>query len=677
MRRALLMALLAALVLATPALAQELTDRIVDETGQLTDDQHAEALDAIGALEDERAVQLWALFVDTTGDQTNTEYVDAVAAENGLGGNDALFLVAIDDRRHAFWVGDLLDEVSDEEIDTILADTEPSLGDGDWGAAVAVAADGLSAALAADAAPPPEPEEEPPPATDGEGDSGFLTILVAVLLIGGGGWFLWSRLRAGRAAEEDDRERERRLRGLSQRANALLIETDELLRHNAQELGFVEAEFGADAAEPFAAALASAREELQAAFRIRQALDDGEPEAPEDRERMLTEVVARCERASQLVAEQTERFRELRDLERRAPEILAQQDAKVDEVTRRIPAVEGQLDGLRREAAGSTAAVHGNVAEARKRLQLAGRAAVEGRSALERGDRGAAARAAKASQDALAQAAALLDAIAREAAALDEARTGLDAAIALARTDLTAARDAVARASDADQADELAAAVAKLEAAETALSGEPRDLVLAYRMAREAEAAADEVVARVREGEQRRAKELAAADAEIRAAELALDRAAEFIAGRRHGIRRRPRTSLSEAEAALERARALRDGDPPAAVAEARRAGQLADEAYRRAQRDFAVADEAGYGGTVIIDGQRFPDGRGPSWGSDVGGAIIGSIIGSILSGGGRGGGFGGFGGGGPGGGGFGGGGRSFGGGFGGGGGGRSRGGGW
>jgi uncharacterized membrane protein YgcG len=683
MPRALVAAALLTSLLAAPALAQNLTERVVDTTGELTDAQRAEALDAIQALEDEQNVQLWALFVDTTGGQTNTEYVDSVAAENGLGGNDALLMVAIDDRRHALWVGDLLDEVSDEEIDTILVAIEPWLRESDWGAAVAAAASGLETALEVEAPPEPEPgEEEQPPAADGDGGLGFGTVLLALVLIGGGAWFLWSRWRAGRAAEEDDRERERRLRGLSQRANALLIETDELLRHNAQELGFVEAEFGADAAQPFATAVASARAELQAAFRIRQALDDGQPEAAPEREQMLNEVVTRCERAHQLVAEQTERFRELRDLERRAPEVLAEQDTKVAAVTARIPGVEAQLAELRAEAAGSTGAVHGNVTEARKRLQLAARAAAEGRTTLERGDRGAAARAAKASQDALAQASALLDAIEREAAALTEARTGLDTAMAQARADLAAARQAVERANDADQADELAAAVAKLESAESGVGGEPRDLVLAYRMAREAEAAADQVVARVREGEERRAKELAAADAEIRAAELALDRAAEFIAGRRHGIRRRPRTSLSEAEAALDRARALRDGDPPAAVAEAGRAGKLADDAYRRAQRDFAVTDEAGYGGTVIIDGQRFPGGRTSSWGSDVGGAIIGSIIGSILSGGGRGrggfGGFGGFGGGGRGGGGFGGGGggRSFGGSFGGGGG-RSRGGGW
>jgi len=687
--RATLVLVFAALLAAPIALAQTLNERVVDESGVLSDADVAEALDAIEALDEARNVQLWALFVDTTEGASITDFADAVAGENSLGGNDALLVVAIDDRRDALWVGDLLDDVTDTEIDRILADgVEPNLADGAWGAAIAAAADGLDAALAP-VEPEPEPTPDPdggvtpePPADDGDG-LGFTGALIALLLIGGGAWLIYSWWQRRNAAAEDVRERSRRLEGLARDANAELIETDELLRHNAQELGFVEAEFGAEAAEPFSAALAAARIELQAAFRARQLLDDGTPDTPEDRERLLNEILAHCAKAQELVEEQTARFRELRDLERRAPEVLDELERAVASVQGRLPAVDVQVTTLRDNASGSSQAVHGNPAEARKRIEIAERGITDGRAALTSDDRGGAARVAKAAQDALAQARRLLDAVEHETENLAEARAGLAVALAQAATDLGAADDAVRGASDRDQADELAAARSTLEAARAATSAMPRDLVLAYRLAREAEAAADEVVARVREGEERRAKELAAADAAIRAAELASDRAEEFIGGRRHGVGRRPRTALSEADAALERARAARDRDPAAAVTEARRATQLADDAYERARAEFQRAQGAGRGGTVVIGGQPFPMGRGSDWGSDVGGAIIGGIIGSILSGGGRrggGGGFGGFGGGGFGGGaggGLGGGGRSFGGGFGGGGGGRSRGGGW
>jgi uncharacterized membrane protein YgcG len=676
----LVAALLFALLVPSPAAAQTLTDRVVDESGVMTDEQRGEALEAIGDLEDEENVQLWALFVDTTGGQPITDFADAVAAENSLGGNDALLVVAIDDRRDGIWVGDLLDEVSNDELDAILAnDVEPRLADGDWGAAVAGAASGLAEALGTSAPPEPEPEPEPAPRPADDGPNLFWVILAAVL-IGGGGWLAWTRFQAGRAAEEDDRERDSRLRGLAQRTNGLLIETDELLRHNAQELGFAEAQFGTDAAETFRAALTAARTELQEAFRVRQLLDDGTPEEPPERERMLNEIVARCEKARALVDEQTAHFRELRDLERRAPEVLAGMTEHADAVEGRIPAATSALDVLRSEAAGSSAAVHGNVGEAQKRIALVRRAATDGLAALDRGDRSAAARAAKAAQDAHAQAVALLDAIDREMGVLEEARGGVDAALAQARADLASAEAAVRGASDDDQVDELAAATAQLAAAQAAVGADPRDVVLAYRTAREAEAAADQVVARVREGEERRAKERAAVEASLRAAEIAVDRAEDFIASRRHGVGRRARTLLSEASTALDTARRAAPDEGSRATAGAARATELANAAYERAQHDFAAVNRRGYGGTVVIGGQPYPTGRNSDWGSDIGGAIIGGIIGSILSGG-RGGGGpfgGGFGGGfGSGGGGLGGGGRSFGGGFGGGGGGRSRGGGW
>ena len=114
----------------------------------MSDSQVAEAESAITTLEDEDNVQLWVLYVDTTGGQEVTDFADGVAADNGLGGNDALLVVAIDDRRDALWIGDLLTQVSDQELDLILADqVEPQLRDSEWGAAVAGAAEGLSSAL--------------------------------------------------------------------------------------------------------------------------------------------------------------------------------------------------------------------------------------------------------------------------------------------------------------------------------------------------------------------------------------------------------------------------------------------------------------------------------------------------------------------------------------------------
>jgi uncharacterized membrane protein YgcG len=672
-----LLALLALIGLLAPATARAeeppvLSARVTDLAGVMDAGQVAEAEDAIGGLDDEANVQLFALYVNTTDGMTITDYADELAARSSLGGNDALLVVAVDDERSALWVGDSLDEVSDDEIQSIIDDwVNPELADSSWGVAVAAAADGLAAALGGE----PEPTQEPSGADAGGFSWGTL---IAIGLLAVGAWFFYTWWRTRREAGLDEEERDRRLGGLARDANARLIAVDELIRDDAQELAFAEAQFGKEAAATFATVLDAARAELKAAFAVRQRLDDDEPDTPEQREAMLREIVARTGKAQSLLEEQTKRFQELREIERRAPEVLAEQPAAIAAVEARLPEAERLLADLRESAARSWQALTGNLEEARKRLGLAATTAEQGAAALARGDQSAGGRAALAARDAVAQAAKLLDAVTREHATLEEARTNLSAALEQARLDVGAAGDALQGSAETALLDELRAAQAKLAAAEEAAAGSPPDLSLAYRRAREAEAAGDRIVATVKAGQEQRAKAIAGADAAIRAAEMRLDQADDFISARRHGVGRRPRTRLSEAEEALRRARDLREQDPARSAQEAQRAAQLAADAYRLAGQEFDHADSAGYGGTVVINGRHHRTGPQTNWGSDVGGAIIGGIIGSILSGGGRGGGFGGggFGGGGFGGGGFGGGGRSMGGGFGGGGG-RSRGGAW
>jgi TPM domain len=671
--------------------APKLQDRITDLAGVLSAGDRSTAEDGIRRLDSERNIQLWALFVGTTGDARAPDYATQVADANSLGGNDALLLIAVNDRRDAIWVGPLLDSVTNGELDTILAGVvEPRLREGAWGRAVA---DGAAAVGRASVGVPidgggggggaPEPTTAP--------DFGWLACFVPILLIVGGGLLIVWWFSRWRATHREGEERDRRTGELARKANALLIQTDEILRQDEQELGFAEAEFGADAVDGFRAALGQARAELQAAFKVRQQLDDEVPEDPATRERMLNDIVARCARAQELVGRETEKFRELRDLERRAPEILAGLPAELERVEARLDPAESAFARLEADAASGAVTVQGNVAEARKRLGLAREAASRGSAAVQAGDKAAAARAAKAAQDAGAQAAALLDAIDKAVQALDEARRQLPDALAAAETDVEAARSALANAMDAAVEADVRQAEAKLATAQQAASGDERDVVMAYRLAKEAEAGADGALGRIKEGAERRAKALAAVDAGLTAAAQAVDRANDYIAARRHGVGRIPLTRLADARSALDQARSLRDTDVAASLGQAQKALAQADEAYRLASDEFEQTDAAGYGGSVIINGRQYPVGRGgpwpgrtrdPGWGNDIGTAILGGIIGSILSGGGRGGGggfgiprgggFGGFGGGG-------GGGRSAGGSFGGGGGGggRARGGGW
>ena len=128
--------------------------------GPVTD--HAGALDggagdveaAIERTLEDHGVQAWVLFVDSTDGQPAPEYASETARINSLGADDALVLVALEDRTDAIWVAEGLDEISDDEIDAIIADElEPRLRDGDFSAAAIAAVEGLGAANDTAAAP--------------------------------------------------------------------------------------------------------------------------------------------------------------------------------------------------------------------------------------------------------------------------------------------------------------------------------------------------------------------------------------------------------------------------------------------------------------------------------------------------------------------------------------------
>jgi uncharacterized membrane protein YgcG len=684
------MTLAAAMSTAQPAVAAEISSLdgpVTDRTGVL-DGSVGEIETAIEDLLDEANVQLWVLFVPTTEDLNATDYATEAAAANSLGANDALLVVAIDDRTDAIWVADGLDGITDAEIDAVIAnDLEPRLADGDFGGAVVATAEGLGAAATA-AEPTPRPVVTPGAGSgagpDGEsGEEGGTGILGLVLVVIGivvvafaGLRWLGTRLTSRREAEE----RDRRTGKLAREANALLVASDERIRTAQQEVGYVEAAYGPDETAPLRAALAQAQQELRGAFEIRQRLDDAEPETPADREAMLAKVVTHAQTAQAALDREAERIRQLRDLERDAPTVLAELAPKADAVEARLPAADGLLAELTRGAPAAVAPVQGNLEEARKGLAGARAAIRAGEAALAKEDRRTAAKQARTAMVGIDGAAVLVDAIENLAASVREANARVPQELEAARAGIAEARTTsqspvaalAGRSSAIDAAeDALRAATASLSA------GDP---IAALRAATEAHRTADAAVSTVRQAALESSRLVATADASLAAAQADIDRAADFIAARRSGVGRTARTRLAEAERHYEAAFLVRDTDPEQTIGHARRAEQLAEQAYALADRDFTDFNGGGFGGTGLPS-------RG---GNDALGAILGGIIGGVLSGGGRGGGWGGspwgssgpFGGGGGWGGGggrggpFGGGGGFGGGGFGGGGG-RSRGGRW
>jgi uncharacterized membrane protein YgcG len=609
-----------------PAFAQDvprLEGPVTDVVGAVAG-QESPIVDSLDRLRRGHDVQLFVLYLDSTGDETATRYAELTAQDNSLGGNDALLLIALGDRSYAMWVADGLDEVTDAEIDAILVErVEPRLVDGDFAGAAVAAAGALGEAMTGGAGPV---EPAPGPATGGA--TGVLIALVAIVV---GAVLLVVGFRRWLDARREADERDRRTGQLAREANRLLLAADEVVREADQEIAFAEAQYGEEEVRPFRDALVAARGELSQAFAARQRLDDEPGADAARREALLTEVVERARRAGRLVDEQRERIEALRDLERTAPQALTELDGRLSALEERLPAAEATMRRLEAGYAETARqSVAGHLVEVRKRLAAARAEVARGRDGLARSDTRLAAVAVRNVQAATAGATALLDAIDRLAAQLDEARERLVAELPAAAHDVADARAAVDRgAAPVGLAERLVEADRLLESARREAASPSPDVLRAHREATSANALADEVLAGVRAAEEQRLRLVASANAALAHARAEIDRAADFIATRRQGVGRRARTRLAEAERHLEAATAAAETDPAGTLEEARLADRLAEEAYRIAASEFETWDHGG---------------PAPSRdaGADVAGAILGGIIGGILSGGGRGGGWGG-----------------------------------
>ena len=604
---------------------------VTDQVGVIGD-QGDEVLAALDDVLQAQGVQVFILFVRSTGDLTVTEFVDQTASRNSLGADDALVLVAIDDRTDAIWVSDSL-SITDDEINGIIAGTlEPGLRSGDFAAAVIDTAKELGAAAVVEPAKTVPPEETPGPNPGGGTAGGGLDLvaLVAIILVGLGIVAVVVWLASRLAAWRETGERDRRLARIARDANAQLITADDRVRTADQETGFVEAEFGEGEAAPFREAVAAAGKELRAAFAIRQKLDDNEPEDPPTRESMLSELVAAVGRANAALDKQAAHVEQLRSLERDAERILATLPGQIESVEARLAGADATVESFAGYAPSAWQAVKGNVAEARKGLEGARNAIARGNATIAT-DRSKAAGEIATAQRGIAGASSLLDAIDKLAGTLRTATEGLAGDLEAAAHDLADARAAATAAATTAAATTRTADVARVEAAvaaaEEAAGARPLDPIEAARRASAARAQAAQLLSAVRADAQQAARLAAAVEASISTAQTQVDRAGDFIATRRSGVQRRARTRLVEAERLLADAVAQRERDPRQAMAQAQRAAQLAGEAYNLASDDFT----------------RWDSGRPPrGGGSDLGAAVLGGLIGGILSGGGRGGGWGG-----------------------------------
>ncbi|PPG91993.1 hypothetical protein C5C39_04805 [Rathayibacter sp. AY1F3] len=617
---ALLIAAVLALVPATAATAESpvsfSSSTVLDSVGVLSSGETTEIEQASRALYDQHRVQLFVAFVDSFTDPSDrAAWADETATRNGLGTDDVLLAVAVDARQYQVSVaqGFALD---DAQVSSLQSDDiEPRLADGDWAGAAVAAADGIGQRLDA------------PSAGESLG-SGLLIalgVLAALVVIGLVVLLLVRRARKRRAQEAVEAS----IDELATRAGSALVHADDAVRTSEQEVGFAEAQFGADATGAFREALVTAKRLLGEAFTLQQRLDDAEPETDQERRDGYQRILQLCADAEQTLDERASAFEELRDLEKNAPQVAAALSARAAEVGDRLPSARARLAELAsRYAPTAIDDVGDDADQAEDRLRFTRDQLAGAQQALQAGDSGRAAVLLRAGQQAAEQASGLVDAVATRGDELQKAEASLAGRIAEIRADVAQGR-ALAASPDAEsaaQAQNVAAAVASTEAAlddvERAASVRPNDPLALLEALTAADATIDAAVGGFRDAQAQRERERAALGAELTSARSRVSAAEDFIAARRGAVGSEARTRVAEAARSAEYAERIAATDPREALASAQRASQLAQQALERAR-----ADAGAYSA---------PNAVGSPYGGDTTGAFLGGILVESLLGGGR-----------------------------------------
>ncbi|MGY1760089.1 TPM domain-containing protein [Geodermatophilus sp. SYSU D00779] len=627
---------LAALVLlgGGPALAEPPFDvpaQVTDRAGVLVGDESAVEA-AVAELQAEEQLQLFVVYVDSFDGLDPAEWGARTAELSGLGGNDVLFAVAVEDRRYTYNLP-ADSPLPDQEIEELVAsDVEPELTAGDFDGAAVAFAEGLG--------------------SDGGSGVGTIAVVGGIAAVAGGA-YLVSRSRRRRQGPPPTQRLERPdphagvpTEQLEAQASTALLELDEAVKTSRLDLDYARLQYGQDAVAGFAEALAASEQDLARAFSLRQELDDesGGREAgtaEPTKRRMLAEMLQLTAAADARLDEQAEAFDRLRDLERTAPQALEALSARATALRGRLPAEEERFAALqRRYAAAALAPVADNLAQARARLDAAEQEITEARDEIAAGRSGAAVGDIRVAEDALAQTGTLMDAVARLGTDLQAAEVRVAQVRAETEEDLAEARALVAGGTGSGLRPQVARAEAALTAADAALrpaDGGLPDPMAALRQLEEADIALEQALAVARDAEQRARRAAASLDQALLTARSGIAAAGDFISTRRGAVGPEARTRLAEAQRHLDLAVAQGRTDPVGALREAQLADTLAQEALQRAQSDVAGWGGGGYGPGGFGGGYG-PGGFGGGYGGGRGGVDLGSLVlGGILFGGGRG----------------------------------------
>ena len=558
----------------------------------------------------EHGVQLFVVYVDTFSAPTDPqEWGAATAQKNFLGDDGVLLSIAVEDRLFDLNAAEKL--ISNAQYDKLTSDfVRPALKSSDWKGVIPATLTGIEKTVLN-------------PSSNGTGVA--VAVIGGVVVVGG--------VAAGVAISRSNKKKREAAEGeepltldeLESQASALLVRVDDDVRSSEQELGFAEAQFGREAAQPFAEAIAEAKAQLQAAFELRQRLDDNIPDSDADRRAWLSEIIARCSGAKESLDAHTDSFSKLREVEQRGQEVLEQLRGQQPQLVQQLAAARQGAAGLAATYAPAiVAGVEANLAEAEARLTFVAECIDAAAGELASGEKSAAAVSLRAGEAALEQARTLVQSPEVLAAELAESTQQFEAAAADLRGDLQVVAQLYPQASDADKqalqqaTDSVNAVLAR---------GSQGDPVQALTAAAAANVQIDTAIGTARENSERLRRAIAARDEALMSARSEVLAAEQFIETRRGAIGAEARTRLAEAKRQLQLAEHYAQQDPAASYQAAQQATQYARSAYQ-----LAANDVSGWGGG---SGGGYGGGYGGGSNGSFGGAVLGGILGGLLGGGG------------------------------------------
>jgi len=627
---------------------------ITDQAGVLSSSDKNQAEGSLANLNNNRQIQLFVVFVDSFDGIASRDWADQTAIGNGLGLNDLLLAVAVQDRQYA-WSVDADFPLTDAQLDTVASDyVEPRLQESDWAGATLAAAQGFEAVISGTSGSSTSPSTSIPStstsgsAANSNGDSATSWILPIILLLIVVGVVVFLIIRSRRAkgtAQTTAQPETLSTKDLGTRAGKLLVDVDDAIQSSEQELGFAEAEFGSEAIKEYNDVLNAAKKDVAEAFQLQQSVFDAIPEDDATRRKMLMRIIELATNADARLDEKAEGFAQLRALAERVEEVLPTlKQSLLAHETALQKAVE-TLGGLK---ASYLPSALGEVADddvqATELINFANKTILDAEAQIAKGEKYSAAILVRSAESASGQVERLLSAITTAHDAMAKATADLGAEIdQLEQTANSAearARTQTGAQAGAQADSQLSSAVnaARNAASQTraAVASPPFDPMAQLNAIR----AATTQLSSVLETVERAKAAHATANATITSAKDRINAVDSFIVTRRGAVGYEARSSLQEAKSRLLRAEQLLSSDSNASLAEAQAAIQYADRASQWAQSNvesFNPSPFPGSGSPAQVPGGS--QSNLPNFGGSLAGALIAGVLQDVLSGGGGGGG--------------------------------------